>query len=502
MTTTKATAGRIAQLRIAIYLRISQDRSGEGLGVARQDADCRKLAERLAAERGAIAEITVFTDNDISASSYTRKKRPEFNKLCEAIERDQLDVVISWHDTRLIRQMRELEDFIDLINAHRVDVQFCMAGRWDLSTASGKMQARIGGVVAQHESDLKSERIRAARVQQALAGKFHGGIRPYGFEPDGVTVRPAEAVEIVRMYEQVVAGISLRQIVRDLNQRGIPTATGKGVWTSQSVRDIIMRGRNAGWSVHRGEVVGKAEWPALVSEDVWHAANAIVTDPARRTSPKGGPAVRWLGSGLYLCEVCGQAELRCSQHSRTKTPTYRCRSRDRDGIEHVNRDATKLDALVEETLVARLERPDAAGLFAPRGETGVDLVAVRLEQAALRQRLDSLAEMFAAGEIDGRQLATATGTLNAKIAEMDAVLASAGRRSPLAPLEGVTDIRRAWFGTKSDRSDGLSLGHRREILDMLLTVTVLKAPKGRRSSGAYFSPEFVRLEWKTPTAAA
>jgi site-specific DNA recombinase len=356
--------------------------------------------------------------------------------------------------------------------------------------------------MAAYESDIKSERIKLQRIQQAAAGKFHGGMRPYGFEPDGVTVRPAEAAEIVRMYEQTVAGISLRQIVRDLNQRGIPTATGKGTWTSQSVRDIIMRGRNAGWSVHRGEVVGKAEWPALVSEDVWHAANAIVTDPSRRTSPKGGPSVRWLGSGLYLCEVCGQAELRCSQHSRSKAPTYRCRSRDRDGTEHVNRDATKLDALVEETLVARLERPDAAALFTPRTESGVDLVALRLEQAALRQRLDSLAEMFAAGEIDGRQLATATGTLNAKIAEMDAVLAAAGRRSPLAPLEGVTDIRRAWFGTKPDRSDGLSLGHRREILDMLLTVTVLKAPKGRRSSGAYFSPEFVRLEWKTPTAAA
>ncbi|WP_280293444.1 recombinase family protein [Nocardia abscessus] len=500
MTTKKATAGRIAQLRIAIYLRISQDRSGEGLGVARQDTDCRKLAESIAAQRGAVAQVEVFTDNDTSA--YSGKKRKDYTRLLEAVEARRFDMVIAWHPDRLHRSPIELEHFISLIERTGTEVQTVQAGIWDLTTPSGRMVARQLGAVARFESEHKGARIQAARVQQALAGKFHGGMRPYGFEPDGVTVRPAEAVEIVRMYEQTVAGISLRQIVRDLNQRGIPTATGKGTWTSQSVRDIIMRGRNAGWSVHRGEVVGKAEWPALVSEDVWHAANAIVTDPSRRTSPTGGPSVRWLGSGLYLCEVCGQAELRCSQHSRSKAPTYRCRSRDRDGTEHVNRDATKLDALVEETLVARLERPDAAALFTPRAESGVDLVALRLEQAALRQRLDSLAEMFAAGEIDGRQLATATGTLNAKIAEMDAVLAAAGRRSPLAPLEGVTDIRRAWFGTKPDRSDGLSLGHRREILDMLLTVTVLKAPKGRRSSGAYFSPEFVRLEWKTPTAAA
>ncbi|MGW4716830.1 hypothetical protein [Nocardia sp. NPDC004260] len=55
-------------------------------------------------------------------------------------------------------------------------------------------------------------------------------------------------------------------------------------------------------------------------------------------------------------------------------------------------------------------------------------------------------------------------------------------------------------GTVSTASDSPHW-YRREILDMLRRVTVLKAPKGRRSSGAYFSPEFVRLEWMTPTAA-
>ena len=30
-----------------------------------------------------------------------------------------------------------------------------------------------------------------------------------------------------------------------------------------------------------------------------------------------------------------------------------------------------------------------------------------------------------------------------------------------------------------------------------MTVTVLKAPRGRQPSGAYFNPAYVKIEWKT-----
>jgi len=47
------------QVRAAIYTRISDDRHGEALGVARQERDDRELADR----RGWVVD-RVFTDND------------------------------------------------------------------------------------------------------------------------------------------------------------------------------------------------------------------------------------------------------------------------------------------------------------------------------------------------------------------------------------------------------------------------------------------------------
>ena len=60
--------------RAAIYCRISDDRAGAGLGVARQEADCRKLAE----DRG-LTVTQVYVDNDLSA--YSGKPRPGYKAL-------------------------------------------------------------------------------------------------------------------------------------------------------------------------------------------------------------------------------------------------------------------------------------------------------------------------------------------------------------------------------------------------------------------------------------
>ena len=51
-------------MRAAIYVRISQDRTGAGLGVERQADDCQQLCE---AKSWKVVEV--YVDNDVSAFS-------------------------------------------------------------------------------------------------------------------------------------------------------------------------------------------------------------------------------------------------------------------------------------------------------------------------------------------------------------------------------------------------------------------------------------------------
>jgi len=125
-----------------------------------------------------------------------------------------------------------------------------------------------------------------------------------------------------------------------------------------------------------------------------------------------------------------------------------------------------------------------------------DTTPLHVEQMALQQRADELATLFAEGAVSARQLATATETIRARSDEIADELAQATTRGPLAEMAHADDLARLWFGTDSDRPDGLALGKRRAVVDALLTVTVLPARRGQRAGGLYFDPESVRIEWR------
>ena len=160
--------------RAAIYCRISEDRTGAGLGIERQREDCERLAERLGA-----GVVATYTDNDVSA--YSGRTRAGYVALLDAIRAGDVDIVLSWHEDRLHRSPRELEDYIDACEPRGVVTHFAQAGQLDLSSASGRMTARIRGAVSRQESEHKSERVRRAQLQAAQAGKWLGGSPPFGW---------------------------------------------------------------------------------------------------------------------------------------------------------------------------------------------------------------------------------------------------------------------------------------------------------------------------------
>src|SRR5690242_11876766 len=112
-------------VQAAIYARISRDPDGTELGVRRQEDDCRALAARKGWE---VAQV--FVDDDRSA--FSGKPRPEYLAMLAAVEDRSVGAVIAWHPDRLHRSPRELEDFIDLIEASKCKVATHQAGDYDL----------------------------------------------------------------------------------------------------------------------------------------------------------------------------------------------------------------------------------------------------------------------------------------------------------------------------------------------------------------------------------
>ncbi|MEU1810245.1 recombinase family protein [Micromonospora aurantiaca (nom. illeg.)] len=462
--------------RAAIYVRISRDREGGGLGVARQEADCRELAAR-----HGLTVAQLYSDNDLSA--YSGKPRPAYRRMLDDIAAARVDAVLAWHTDRLHRSPTELEEYISACEPRGVPTFTVKAGPLDLSTPSGRMVARQLGAVARYEVEHQVERQQRAKQQAAADGRWGGGRRPYGYEPDGVTPRPDEARAVAEATDAILSGASLRGQAAAMNLRGLVTSTGRP-WTANELRKVLLRARNAGLREHRGEVVGPAAWPPLVDEDRWRALVSVLNHPGRRT--QWSSARRWLLSGLALCGVCGSVtRVSLAAAGASSVESYACKT-----SKCVSRNAAELDAYVSAVVVERLSRPDVADLLAGgRPDAG----ALQLDAAALRERLDGLAAAYADGAIDVRQLREGSERLRARLNEVEEQMAHAGRGDTLAGLVGASDSAEAW--------EALDLHRRRAVIDTLMTVTIHRTRKGRPAGwtpgSSYFDPSTIEITWKS-----
>jgi site-specific DNA recombinase len=475
------------QRRAIIYARISSDRADEsghvrGVGVADQERDARSLAKRLGWD-----VVRVVTENDTSA--FKRKRitlpdgtralrvvRPGFRSILDDLANDRADALIALDLDRALRDPRDLEDLIDVVEQHRIAVE-SVTGSLRLSTDADITMARVMVAVANKSSRDTGRRVARARLRSAEAGRVGGGKRMFGFEPDGMTVRPAEAEEIVSAAHRLLEGISVREITLDLRRREVPTVAG-GRWTPASVRGILRRPRNAGIVVHKGARIDvQAAWEPIVSEEVHEAVLRVLNDPTRILAPGNTP--RWLGSGLYRC-ACG-GPMRVHGQGR-----YRCTwvaQGDVAGFGHTTIPAAPTDNVVEEVVIARLATPSGLDLFAPPAEGNIDAGKLRSESASLRARMTTLAEDYADGVLTREQLVAASKRVDGRLREVEDQLTRSVGRSPLTPLLGSRDVRRSWAG--------LTIAAKRSIVAAIVQVDIRRATLGKA-----FDPERVAITWK------
>lgn len=450
----------------AVYVRISDDAEGLGLGVARQEADCRALAQR----RG-WSVAGVYADNDRSA--YSGKPRPQYEALLRDLEDGRVEALVCWDVDRLTRSPVELERFIAM--AERLNVSLAsVGGDIDLATPQGRLTARIKGSVARHEVEQASRRIKRKTLERAEAGKPHGRIA-YGWQRiDGRDELLDDQAAVVReSAERLVAGESLRSITADLNARAVPTPRAAARWVPTMVRQLVSRERNAGLRRHQNKVIGRGDWEPIFGEDLYARVCSLLKDRTRKvtTTP-----YKHLLSGIAQCGVCN-GPMRILVASGTRPKAYIC-------VEKycVRRKQQAVDDLIEGLVLARLSQPDAVKALLPRDNQGlVDQVH------ALRARLDLVADQYADDLIDGRQLARITGRLRPELEAAEREFA--GTISP--DLQDLVRPDLNWAEVPIER--------KRAVINLLLSVRIL--PVGSTGRAA-FDAAGVEVQWRREPASA
>lgn len=465
----------LVTLRAAIYARQSLDRTGEGTAVSRQLGDCRSLAER---NGWTVAEE--YVDNDVSASS--RKPRPEWSRLLRDLEAGRYDVLICWHTDRLYRRLRDLVDLVEIAESKALRIASVRAADLDLSTPAGRMLAGMLGHAQRYEVEQKSARQVAANRQARKAGRMPWTRRPYGYDltDDGaIALVPAEADELREAARQVLDGASLASVARGLNDRRVTTSTG-GQWSVNTLKRLLVSPRHAGEATYRGEITAVGEWEPCFDRETHERLVTALTDPSRRTQTD--TRAKYLLSGLAICGRCGGALYASPYQGRAERyVVYRCHT------PHLARRLDYVDEVVNEVILARLERPDVVRVLAP--DVAQDVAQLAEEVSVVRGRLDELGSLFAEGALTAAGLRDASANLKGRLTDLQTRIAAAGGHEQVVGLVTAENLRERWAS--------LPLRHKRTVIDLLAVVTVLPVVRGAR-----FSPDQVRIDWKSGEATA
>ena len=143
-------------------------------------------------------------------------------------------------------------------------------------------------------------------------------------------INEAHADVVRRIFEQYGAGLGLRAIAKDLNQRGVlpPRAgrRGTGSWSTSALHAMLRRERYRGvivWNqrektYRKGTKVRiqrdandwiRVDAPELriVSDDLWFGVQRRIKTNLAPGAPAGGRPPRYLRSGIARCAECGGA---------------------------------------------------------------------------------------------------------------------------------------------------------------------------------------------------
>jgi site-specific DNA recombinase len=460
--------------RAAVYARISDDREGRAAGVERQVPDGKAQAERLGWTLH--PEHPVYIDNDISASTRSRKRRPAYDALMAAVRAGEVDGIVYYSTSRLTRRPREFEDVIQLVEETGVKLAAVTSGDVNLTTADGRMMARWMAAGDAAEPERIGERVSRAFVQRREAGKPHAtGLRPFGFETGGEIVRPDEA-DVIRLGCKIlVDGGSLGDVMKAWNERGITTTTGKR-WSRVLVRKALIRPRIAGLVAHdpqwakdgaKGEpVLTPGDFEAIVDEPTWRAVKAAISDRSRLVQARYGGREHLL-SGFVWCGLCGnrmKVSARRDERGEVRPDSFVACQKDSGGCGGVKRNLRFVEEFVFAYVTHRLT--DVRPFEAAVDDTadGREFARLAAQAEKITARIDALREQYndPDSDLDPRDYVATLRGLRDRLTEIETAMGEYEQPtvSDLGP-----DAPAAWqSGTFEER---------REILETLVAQVIL-----------------------------
>ena len=255
-------------MRAAVYVRVSTPKQVHQQTLEQQ---LERLRDHLREQGLTLEESLIFRDDGYSGS---RLNRPGLDRLQDAIRERRIDQVVLTAPDRLARNYVHQVLLLEEFEQGGCQVQFL--DRPMSQDPHDQLLLQIRGAVAEYERMLITERMRRGRLAKLRAGILLPWTHaPYGYcphpdrprDPRGLTLAPGAAAVVLELFARYLEpGVGLLQVARLLQDRQIPSPTGKPFWGLATVRGILTN------PVYTGQVyAGRTRYrPARIRRSATH----------------------------------------------------------------------------------------------------------------------------------------------------------------------------------------------------------------------------------------
>ncbi|GAB3853749.1 hypothetical protein GCM10029963_45530 [Micromonospora andamanensis] len=278
----------------ALYLRRSH-RNAEGdarngRSLAEQETELRDLAARL----GLIVVYVFIEREGTGASRFSLKARPEWKKALEWLRvGDLFRTLLTWSLDRADR--RGAVEIGKLLDEHADGSRRIVgADGTDTGDPRRRLELIIRAEIAREEVENLSRRVSRTKRFRRAEGRWLGGPPPFGLRiADGQLARDPDSYPVARrIADELLAGRTIWQTVKGLNDSGIPSPRGKS-WGSAPYP--IWSARPAG-RVFRASASARprADGRRSPSRSAMNAARPSAS--AKASSPRASVPASWAPS--------------------------------------------------------------------------------------------------------------------------------------------------------------------------------------------------------------
>jgi len=194
--------------KCAIYTRVSTNMQAEV-----DYNSCESQQEKIISFINSQETMQVYKTYSDPGFSGGNTERPAFQELLKDVQRNKIDLILSYKIDRLTRSPKDFYNLIELFEKYNVDF-ISVTERFDTSTPAGQLLRNIMLMFADYERSLARERTRDKMLQRAEHGIWNGGTVPYGYRSidKKLAVEETEAQIVKEIYNEYIDTGSLTKV--------------------------------------------------------------------------------------------------------------------------------------------------------------------------------------------------------------------------------------------------------------------------------------------------